>query len=68
MVKLTLEDLLNSLQSPRVESKERFLDNNKDTWNKIGSKRFNELGLDLEGSELDEFIKEWTKDNSYNNI
>ena len=68
MAKPTLEDLLNSLQSPRVESKERFLDNNKDTWNKIGSKRFNELGLDLEGSELDEFIKEWTKDNSYNNI
>jgi len=61
--KLTIDDLLNSLQNPNKPT----LENNKDTWSRIGKKdSFSELGL--EGSELDKFLEEWIAENPYSNI
>ena len=61
---LTIDDLLNSLQNPNTTSK---LENSKETWERIGNKdSFSELGL--EPSELDSFLKDFVKDNPYNNI
>lgn len=63
MTELTIEDLLNSLRDPQKVT----LENNKETWERIGRKdKFEELGL--EPSELDEFLKEFTNNNPYNNI
>ena len=63
--KLTIEDLLDSLQDPNKQKKQ--LANTKETWRRIGEKqKFEELGLD--GSELTEFLKEWVAENPYNNI
>lgn len=63
--KLTIDDLLRSLQSPNATPK--TLSNNKDTWERIGNKdKFEELGL--KPSELESFLTEWTASNSYNNI
>lgn len=63
MTELTIEDLLNSLQNPQKVT----LENTKETWERIGRKdKFEELGL--EPSELDEFLKEFTNNNPYNNI
>ena len=61
---VTIEDMLNALQNPNQPSK---LDNTRETWERIGNKdRFEELGL--EGSDLDEFLKEWINDNPYSNL
>ncbi len=61
---LTIDDLLNSLQNPNKPSK---LENNKSTWERIGNKdSFSELGM--EASELESFLKDWVKDNPYNNL
>ena len=61
---VTIDDLLNALQGINSESK---LDNTRETWERIGNKdRFEELGL--EGSDLDEFLKEWIDSNPYSNI
>ena len=61
----TIQDLLRSIQqnvNDRVS-----LDNNKNTWRKIGERdRFSELGLN--SSELEDFLKEWVSDNEYSNI
>ncbi len=63
---LSIEDLLNSLKSFEKENK-KILENTVNTWERIGSKdSFTELGL--EGSELDDFLKEWIDENGYNNI
>jgi len=60
---VTIDELLNALQNPS----EVTLENTKDTWSRIGSKDdFAELGM--EQSELDAFLKEWQKDNPYENI
>ena len=60
----TIDDLLNALQNPDKPSK---LENTRDTWSRIGNKeKFEELGL--EGSELDDFLKEWLDNNPYSNI
>ena len=60
----TIDDLLNSLQNPNSEGK---LENNKETWNRIGKKdSFSELGL--ESSELEVFLAEWIANNEYSNI
>lgn len=62
--KPTIDDLLNSLQNPDSKKK---LENNKETWTRIGKgDSFAELGLDK--SELNDFLKEWINDNPYNNI
>ena len=62
---LTIEDLLNSLQSPEKGSKQ--LSNTADTWRRIGEKdSFTELGLDK--TELEKFLTEWVNDNPYNLI
>lgn len=61
---LTIDDLLNSLQNPNKASK---LENNKETWSRIAKRdSFSELGL--ESSELETFLKDWIKDNPYNNL
>ena len=63
MTELTIEDLLRSLQNPQKVT----LENTKETWERIGNKdKFEELGL--KPSELDEFLKEFTNNNPYNNI
>ena len=62
--KLTLDDLLNSLQNPEEAIE---LPNTKDTWSRIGKDdKFEELGLNK--SELEEFLQEWTSNNPYDNI
>ena len=62
---ITIEDLLNALQNP--ENVDIYLENNADTWRRIGAKdSFDELGL--ESSELDDFLAEWIGDNPYENI
>ena len=61
---ITIDDLLNALQNPENVSK---LENTKETWRRIGERdSFSELGLD--GSELDDFLKEWIQDNPYSAI
>lgn len=60
---LTIDDLLNALESEDTNS----LQNTKDTWSRIGNKdQFLELGLDI--SELDGFLKEWIDNNPYSAI
>ena len=61
---LTIEQLLMALQNPE---KTASLENNSETWSRIGNKdKFLELGL--EGSELNDFLKDWISDNPYNNL
>ena len=61
---LTIEQLLMALQNPE---KTASLENNSETWSRIGNKdKFSELGL--EESELNDFLKEWMSDNPYNNL
>ena len=61
---LTIDDLLNSLQDP---NKKKKLENNRDTWSRIGSgDDFKELGL--EPSELESFLTEWCSENPYLNL
>lgn len=65
-MKLTIDDLLNALQNPN-EPSGPSLDNNKDTWARIGRKdSFSELGMGA--SELEKFLQEWVEQNPYNNI
>ena len=62
---ITIEDLLNALQNP--ENIDVTLENNVDTWRRIGEKdSLDELGLGE--SELDDFLSEWIGDNPYSNI
>lgn len=59
----TIEDLLNSLENPNKKT----LDNTKDTWSRIGAKdSFDELEMD--STELDDFLKEWIEENPYSNL
>ena len=61
--KLTIDDLLNSLQNPNNPT----LENTPETWSRIGSgDKFEELGL--ETSELEKFLEEWISENEYSNI
>lgn len=63
---LSIDDLLNALQNPEKPDK-ATLENNKETWSRIGNKDdFSELGL--ESGELDEFLKEWIDENPYNSL
>lgn len=64
MDEITIDDLLNALQNPEKTTK---LENNKDTWSRIGrGDNFSELGL--EEGELEGFLREWTSENPYDNI
>ena len=64
MGEISIDDLLNALQNP---DKPVDLENNSDTWRRIGEKdRFDELGLS--GGELQDFLAEWTASNPYENI
>ena len=63
MAKLTIEDLLNSLQNPN----DITLENTNVTWSRIGNKdSFEELELDE--SELENFLNEWINENEYQNL
>ena len=60
---LTIKDLLNSLITEE-EVKEKILKNTKENWNRIwNNDKFTELGLN--SSELEDFLKDWTADNDY---
>lgn len=64
MSEITIDDLLNALQAP---SGSTSLENNSETWRRIGNKdNFQELGLD--SSELNDFLQEWISENPYNNL
>ena len=63
----TIEELLKALQNPNKDSNKTTLENNKETWDRIGRKdSFSELGLTT--SELDAFLQEWIAENPYNNL
>ena len=68
----TIDDFLNALKNPNsVDEEEKHkvkgLANNAETWSRIGSRdSFDELGL--EGSDLDDFLTEWTSTNEYSNL
>jgi hypothetical protein len=58
---VTIDDMLRALQTPNQPNK---LDNNRETWERIGRKdNFSELGLD--DGELEQFLKEWIDNNPY---
>jgi len=60
----TIDDLLAALESPNGPNK---LENNKETWRRIGNKDdFDELGL--EKGELEQFMADFVAENSYENI
>ena len=65
--KLGIDELLSALKNPNnldEEGSVSKLPNNADTWSRLGSgDQFKELGL--EGSELEEFLKEWVAENPY---
>jgi hypothetical protein len=61
--KLTIDDLLKALQSPKTAS----LENSREVWARIGRRdSFPELGL--EPSELESFLKEFVESNPYSNL
>ena len=68
--KFGIDELLNALKNPNKLDEEvgvPTLQNNQDTWSRLGSgDSFSELGL--EGSELEEFLKEWVAENPYSAI
>lgn len=68
MSKPTIEDLLRSLQAPTGKNKNGKIEGSiADIYQRIANKdSFSELGL--EGSELQDFLKEWIEENPYNNI
>jgi len=66
--KLTIKDLLNALKNPdSVKSDKPQLAATKENYSRMATgDKFAELGL--EGSELEEFLKEWAKENPYSNL
>jgi hypothetical protein len=61
---ISIDELLAALQNPE---KTGTLENNKETWSRIGNRdNFEELSLSK--SELDSFLEEWMSDNPYNSI
>lgn len=73
--KLTIDDLLGALKNPNSIDEslkadvKRGLENTAETWARIGNRDVtlaDDIGIDR--SELNDFLKEWTEDNPYNNI
>jgi hypothetical protein len=62
---LTIDELLDSLENPNTNSK--TLPNTTDTWSRIGN-RDNFSELNMNSSELDEFLREWVANNPYETI
>lgn len=61
----SIDDLLAALQNPNEDNAK--LRNDFDTWQRIGNKdSFDELNIDK--SELDEFLTEWIGNNPYEAI
>jgi hypothetical protein len=67
----TIEELLKSmltLSSDKKSSDFMGLPNNRETWERIGNgDAFAELGFQ-NGSEKDEWLKEWVEANPYSSI
>jgi hypothetical protein len=62
-----LLSLLHNLNGKNVKSANVKLENSKETWKRIANKdSFEELGLS--GSELDNFLTDWIKDNPYQDL
>lgn len=62
----TLSKLFEALREQYAEKPS--LPNTKETWERIGKRDdFRELGFTSE-SEKEEFLKDWMKNNPYNNI
>jgi hypothetical protein len=69
--KLTIDDLLNSLQDPSTEEQKRKgLKNDHDTWTMIGERDFEGIAVKagIDEEEVNDFLKEWVEDNPYANI
>ena len=69
--KLTIDDLLNSLQDPTIHSdKRKKLSNNEDTWSMIGARDFEGIAAKagIEETEVNDFLKEWVEENPYNDM
>lgn len=59
---MSISDLLRELQE--VNTQNRTLENNAETWKRIGDNDdFPELNLSP--TDLDSFLKDWIKENSY---
>lgn len=65
--RLTIDELLNSLKSPKIGT----LENTKETWARIANRhstndKFGELNMDE--STLEAYLKEFCENNPYNNL
>ena len=66
----TIEELLKSMLTLRGDSSDfnKSLANTADTWRRIGEQdSFSELNFTSE-SEKEQFLKDWTANNPYNNL
>lgn len=69
--KLTIDDLLASLQDVTIHADKRpGLENNKDTWSLIGNGEFDKIAekVGVDESEVNDYLREWVEDNPYKNI
>lgn len=67
---MTIDELLKSMLTLKdeIETTVKTLENNKETWSRIGSRDdFNELTFESE-HDKEAFLKEWINDNDYSNI
>lgn len=65
-----IEALLNDMMAVNKKQKtgEKYLANTKDTWSRI-AKKDSFLELDFKNDqEKEEFLKEWLKENEYQNL
>ena len=58
-----IEKLLNELRNMKSEERTRHIENNADTWSKIGYGDLKALGF-----EAEEELKQWIISNPYNNL
>lgn len=66
-MKPNIDDLLKALSNPNKIEGQKTLENNKDTWARIANRdSFSEL--DLESSDLSNFLQEWVEANPYSSI
>ena len=70
---LNIDDLLAALKNPEAIDYNlkavATLANTADTWERIGAKDSSLAGdIGIEQSELNDFLKEWVKDNPYNDL
>jgi hypothetical protein len=71
--KLTIDDLLASLQNPELfedKKEKKTLENTAETWHMIGNADFAGIAAasGIAEEEVNDFLKGWVEDNPYNNI